>query len=155
MVLSVMSVLLLAGMVGVGLLLGGLRTTGQDVASKRALSCAEAGLAAGRAYFAANYNLWDGYLACNLDGGCTGYPLWGYADAARLRDRYSVRIIDNLDEPGAPDPRHDNDLTVIVEARCDDPNLPQRVLQQYVSLRSSAAGTRYRQAGGWNGTNAQ
>ncbi len=69
------------------------------------------------------------------------------------QDQYSVRIIDNLDEPVTADPRHDNDLTVIVESRCVQPGLPAQVLQQVVSLKPSAAGNNYRQAGGWNGTN--
>lgn len=157
LVLSVMSVLLLAGMIGVGLLLASLRTTTQDVSSKRALSCAEAGLAVGKSYFAANYNLWDSYLACNLAANCSSssYPLTGYSDAVNGRGGYSVRIIDNLDETGTQDPAHDNDLTVIVESRCTDPLLPPRVVQQYVGLRSSTTGSRYRQAGGWNGTNQQ
>ena len=155
LVLSVMSVLLLVGMIGVGMLLGGLRISAQDVASKRALFCAEAGIAAGRTFFGQNYTLWDSYLRCNLDGGCTGYPLSGYADPAASRFRYTVRVIDNLDEPGTPNPRHDNDLTVIIEARCAEPDLPQQVLQQVMSLKPSAAGTPYLQAGGQNGTNHQ
>lgn len=155
LVLSVMSVLLLAGMIGVGVLLGGLRVTAQDVAAKRALFCAEAGLAAGRSFFGVNYTLWDNYLRCNLDGGCVSYPLTGFADPGAGRYPYSVRIIDNLDEPGMPNPRHDNDLTVIVEARCVDPDLPQQVLQQVMSLKPSATGNPYQQAGGGNGTNHQ
>jgi hypothetical protein len=154
LVLSVMSVLLLAGAIATSVILSGLRVSAQDTATKRALFCAEAGLAAGRAFFGANYPQWSAYLACNLSGGCTGYPLVGYADTAGAgRLRYEVRILDNIDEAGAPDPRHDNDLTVFIEARCADPDLPPRVLQQLVSLNPSAAGSPYRQAGGWNGTN--
>lgn len=155
LVLSVMSVLLLAGMIGVGMLLGGLRISAQDIAQKRALFCAEAGLAAGRTFFGQNYTLWDSYLRCNLDGGCVGYPLTGYADPAAGRFRFSARIIDNLDETGTPNPRHDNDLTVIVEARCAEPDLPQQVLQQVMSLKPSAASSPYLQAGGVSGTNHQ
>lgn len=152
LVLCVMSVLLLAGIIGVGVFLGGLRVSAYDVASKRALFCAEAGLTAGRAFFGANYPQWDAYLRCNLDGGCTGYPVTGNADVAGQRYPYSVRIIDNIDETPA-DPRHDNDLTVFIEARCTDPDLPPRALQHLVSLNPSAAGSPYRQAGGTGGTN--
>lgn len=153
LVLSVMSVLLLAGIVGVGLFVGGLRASGHDVDAKRALFCSEAGLAAGKAYFGANYASWDAFLKCNFTGGCSGYPLTGFADPPDNQYPYSVRILDNLDEPLTPDPRHDNDLTVIVESRCTRDGLPARILQEYVSLQPSAAGTGYRQAGGQSGTN--
>ena len=154
MVLAVMSVLLLAGIIGVGVFMGGLRITGQDIAAKRALFCSEAGLAAGRNFFGTDYANWDAYLACNVGATCPGYPLLGYADPANSRYRYSVRIIDNIDEP-VPNPAHDNDLTVIVESTCVEPGLPPQPLQQIVSLRPSAGGSTYRQAGGWNGTNNQ
>ncbi len=154
LVLSVMSVLLLAGIIGVGVFMGGLRITAQDVAAKRALFCSEAGLAAGRAYFGLNYTTWDTYLRCNITRDCAGYPIVGYADPVNQRFQYTMDIIDNIDEP-TPDPTHDNDLTVIVESRCTEPGLPPQPLQQIVSLRPSAGGSPYKQAGGWNGTNNQ
>lgn len=155
MVVGVMAVMMLIGAVGVTLFMGGLKVTTQDVQAKRALFCAEAGLAAGKAFFGQNFTLWDRYLSCNLDGGCAAldYPLVRYADPQAQRLRFSVQILDNLDEPDTQNPRHDNDLTVLVVSRCTEPDLPPQTLQELVTLRTSAANAGYQQAGGFAGSN--
>ena len=104
LVLGVMAVMLLVGAMGVNLFMGGLKITAQDTLSKRALFCAEAGLAAGKAFFGQNFTLWDRYLACNLDGNCAAldYPLVRYAEPAAQRLRPTRR--QPLDAPGDPGP---------------------------------------------------
>lgn len=155
MVVGVMAVMLLVGAVGVTLFMGGLKITTADVQAKRALFCAEAGLAAGKAFFGQNFTLWDRYLTCNIEGSCAAldYPLVRFADPQAQRLRFTVQILDNMDEPDVQDPRHDNDLTVIVQSRCSEPDLPPQLLQEVVTLRTSAAHGGYQQAGGFAGTN--
>lgn len=155
LVLGVMAVMLLVGAMGVNLFMGGLKITAQDTLSKRALFCAEAGLAAGKAFFGQNFTLWDRYLGCNLDGNCAAldYPLVRYAEPGAQRLRFRVTILDNMDEPDVQDVRHDNDLTVIVRSRCDEPGLPPQELQELVTLRTASAAATYQQAGGFAGSN--
>lgn len=156
LVLSIVALMLLVAGVGMAVFMGGLKMTGQDLSAKRALFCAESGLAVGKGYFGDRYALWDRFLACNLSRNCApiGYPLRGYAEPAEGRFQYTVEIFDNLDEPAAmSDPAHDNDLTIIVQSRCTEPGLPPQLLQEVVTLKTSAASGGYRQAGGFAGTN--
>lgn len=137
MVATVMLLLLSMTVIGVlslNVVMTRLRSAGAQRESARALYCAEAGLAMGRAQAAANVGQWNRYLACNAEGGCpAGYPFSGAA-ASDGSAAFEVRVEDNVDEfpPLQNDPRADADLTVVLVSRCTDPLLPPRVLRQYI-----------------------
>lgn len=99
MVMTVMATLLLGAVVGVGMRMVNLRVSGLSLANKRAYYCAEAGLAAGRDFFRANYANWNEYLR-------TDYVLTGPVSATDPDLIYIVGISDNIDEfpPAANDP---------------------------------------------------
>jgi hypothetical protein len=136
MVMAVVVAMLLVGAVGMGLLSASLRTSGAQRTAARALACAEAGLAAGRVFFLDQVGTWNSFLACNTGAPCpAGYPLRGAAGSDGQAS-YEVRLRDNRDEPppAQDNPLTDLDLTVIIESRCTDPDLPPRVLLQHVSF---------------------
>lgn len=142
LVLSVLVVLSLTATVGMALLTQRMRSVGGYRQASRALYCAEAGLAAGRAFAQANFSQWAAYFTCNTTGTCpAGYPLVGSA-AADGSAAYEVRLMDNADElpPQTADPLRDSDLTVIVVSRCTEAGLPARVLQEYVTIDANMIG---------------
>lgn len=123
-----------------------LRAAGAVRSSKAAFYCAEAGINASRAYFAANQAQW----AAMFDPGKTkpaGYPVTGDIDGDGVLD-YSVTLRDNIDEfpPVAQNPYLDNDLTAIVVSTCIDPRKGSRTLQEIIT--SNARGTNYRSQAG-------
>ena len=134
MIMTVLGVLMLMGLVSLGVMMASLRTTGAHRAAAQAHFCAEAGLVAGRTFFAQNVGSWNTYLQCNstYSPSCAGYPMVGSAGADGSAS-YSVSIVDNYDElpPLGNDPTTDSDLTVVMVAQCTDPNLPRKTLQEY------------------------
>ena len=100
MVMTVLGVLMLMGLVSLGVMMASLRTTGAHRAAAQGHFCAEAGLVAGRAFFAQNVGSWNTYLQCTTvyTSACAGYPMVGHA-AVDGSAAYSVSIIDNYDEP--------------------------------------------------------
>lgn len=132
-VMTVMIAMTLVAMIGLSLMQTSLRTVGMQREAARALYCAEAGLAAGRILLAQRVGLWNTYLSCGQ--ACpSGYPITGAA-APDGSATYSVHIEDNVDEfpPQANNPFVDNDLTVVMVARCTDARLPPRTIRQHLT----------------------
>ncbi len=136
MVMMVMATLLLGGVVGVGMQLANLRSSGLSLANKRAYYCAESGLAAGRDFFRLNAAKWNEYLRTN-------YILTGRASNTDPGLIYIVGISDNVDEfpPAVNDPLVDRDQTVLLRAQCTDTAGHQSAtVQQYLTLRPLGGG---------------
>ena len=114
---------------------------GAERRARVAFYCAEAGLNAGRGYFAANVLSWNALFAGqNLP---PGYPVTGDLDGDGVPD-YSVTLKDNLDEfaPNPNNPLVDSDLSAIMVSRCIARTLPARALEEVVIY--NGRGTDYR-----------
>lgn len=156
MIMVVLGALMLIGAVGAGLLSANLRSAGTQRTAARALYCAEAGLALGRAYFLANVGLLNTILQCNAgQAACPqGYPVRGSA-ATDGSAGFEVTITDNYDElpPQQGNPLQDADLTVVLTSRCTDADLPPRVISQHVSFDFNQISD-YRAQSGYGRANA-
>jgi hypothetical protein len=90
---------------------------------RRALFCAESGIADSRVIVGANYEMWDTLLDSDASNDPAWYPIRGYLDgdhhSAGDPFDYEVTIEDNDDESPSPNlPTTDNDLRVFIVARC-------------------------------------
>ena len=133
-VMILLGTLTMMGVLGLAVMLAGVRSSGAQREAARALYCAEAGLAAGQTLLSTNVGSWNSYLACGGGGACpSGYPFTGAA-AADGSSSYQITIEDNLDElpPLTNNPLADTDMTLVMVSRCTDPALPQRIMRQYV-----------------------
>ncbi len=137
MMMTLLGAMLLMGVVSLGLMMASLRTAGSHRQAARAHFCAEAGLVAGRTFFAGHVGTWNTFLQCNVNpgAGCAGYPLTGSA-APDGSAAYSVSILDNYDElpPISNDPTTDSDMTVVLVSSCVDPALSGKMLQEYFTF---------------------
>lgn len=134
-VMILLGTLTMMGVLGLAVMMAGLRSSGAQREAVEALYCAEAGLAVGQSLVANNVGDWNSYLSCATTPPCpSGYPFTGAA-AADGSASYQITIEDNVDElpPLANNPLNDVDLTVVMVSRCTDPALPQRVIRQYVT----------------------
>jgi hypothetical protein len=132
LVLVVLTALLAAGAVSVYLQLGNTRAVGMVRSSRVSTYCAEAGLASARSLLLNNYTAWNDILDPAKDD-----PSWygpdgihGEAGDDADGDDWVVTISDNDDEFPTPDPTHDNDLKILVHARClMDPETPREIVE--------------------------
>jgi hypothetical protein len=146
-ILVIVVALLAAG--GVAIFLGNseTRSAGYVAEARRALYCAEAGLAAGRAIVSENRDSWNDALGGTNPPGW--YPITGFVDVAggTVPD-YRVTIVDNGDEAdGVPnDPTVDTDSQVFVVARCEKyPDTPRTIVEM---VSFTTAGFNYRNQSG-------
>jgi hypothetical protein len=129
-----------------------LRIAGAQRLSRTGFYCAEAGLAASRAWFGANYNLWSTLFDPSKPWPA-GYPVTGDIDGDGVPD-YQVTLRDNVDEfpPLANNPLADNDLTAIMVSRCINPSMGPRQLQEIIVF--NGRGTNYRYQAGHSSNHA-
>ena len=149
-VLIVTTSLLIAGSLAVKMSASEAKGTAYLSSSRRALYCAEAGLAATRAALGAGYTNWNGWL----DGtNTTGYPIKGYIDHTTTTGAYewSVSIRDNDDETVTNLPTVDSDQAVFVLSTClAYPETP-RTVGELVSF--TGGGASYRNQSGQGASN--
>ena len=132
LVMVILTALLAGGAVSLYLQLGNTRAVGLVRASRAGTYCAEAGLASARSLLMANYRAWNGILdpAGQKPGWYGTDGIHGEAGDDDDRDDWVVWITDNDDEFPDPDPTHDNDLKVLVHARClMDPESPREIVE--------------------------
>ncbi len=158
--LLIMVLIVLAALVGVLAVRGAtsdLQMAGSQRVSRTGFYCAEAGLNKARALVAANPQDWATILA----GGTTSW----YTDATNgihveldnpaNGDDVYVKMTDNVD--GDNDFTHDNDLTVILTAKCIsttyEANNATRTLSQVVTYAGNG-GTDYRYQAGHSSTHS-
>ena len=148
-VMIVTTSLLIAGGLAVRMSASESKSTSYLSSSRRALYCAEAGLAATRATLGAGYTSWNGWL----DGTNTaGYPLQGYIDHTQTAGAFDwqVTIRDNDDEL-VPVPTQDSDQSVFVLSTClAFPETP-RTVGELVSF--TGGGVSYRNQSGQGASN--
>jgi hypothetical protein len=124
--------------------------------SRRALFCAEAGVAAAREAIGGAFATWDTMLDTDTGNNPSWYPIRGYLDNASHGPSepydFEVTITDNEDEsPATDDPRRDSDLRVFVVSRClKYPETP-RVVSELIEYE--ATGTVYRNQSGQGASN--
>jgi hypothetical protein len=149
-VLIVTTSLLIAGSLAVRMSASESKSTSYLSSSRRALYCAEAGLAATRATLGSGYTSWNGWL----DGtNTTGYPLQGYIDHTQTAGPFDwqVTIRDNDDEIATNVPTQDSDQTVFVLSTClAYPETP-RTVGELVSF--TGGGLSYRNQSGQGASN--
>lgn len=121
----VLASLLLGGTIGAWMRVVHTRTSGQAVTAARALSCAEAGLAAAREYMLLPANTGAGRWNALLAAGTLPLPLI----AAPGANPYTVVVTNNRfefprwDSPPFADSPTDNDGLVALTSTCTDANL--------------------------------
>jgi hypothetical protein len=149
--------LLAGGALAVYLQLADTRAAQYVTESRRALFCAEAGLAGARSYVQSHIGDWPLMLDEDTGNDPDGYPVTGDIDGDGTDD-YTVTIRDNDDEtaPAANQPLVDVDSTIFVVSTCSRyPDTPRTVLEL---LNFSGGGFNYRNqsgqgAGGTNNAN--
>ena len=123
-----------------------LRVAGAQRHAKAGFSCAEAGLSASRAYFAAQYPSWNSLFS---GASVSGYPVSGDLDGDGVTD-YSVTLVDNTDEFGGtpPNANQDNDLTAIMVSRCVSRRMGARELREIITVPPRGSDYRYQAGSG-------
>ncbi len=148
-VVTMLAALLAGAGIAIYLQISDTRSTSLVRATRSALYCAEAGLAASRPIIGSQYGAWQQLLDADASNDPSWYPIVGDLDDPPdgIND-YEVRIRDNDDElPPLPnDPTRDNDLRIFVVSRCISvPDAPREVLE-LVTYRSG--GSVYRNQSG-------
>jgi hypothetical protein len=125
------------------------RSTAMVTTQRRALFCAEAGLAAARDVMLAGHASWDSVLDGAAGNDPAWYPVRGRTDGADVGPPdFEVTLRDNDDEvaPFADDPTHDNDLRVFMVSRClRHTDTPRTVIEL---IEDRITGEAYRSQGG-------
>jgi hypothetical protein len=129
------------------------RSAGYAASARRALFCAEAGLAAARDVVANNYATWGTALDADLNNDPSWYPIRGTVDGTSSGNDFEVTLRDNDDEmvPLANDLFLDSDLRVFVISRCVRYSEYPRTLTELVEYR--AGGNAYRNQSGQGAAN--
>lgn len=123
-----------------------LRVAGVQRSAKTGFYCAEAGLAASRAYFGSSYAQWNAMFAGNA---VAGYPVTGDLDGDGLND-YQVTLQDDSDElpPLTNNPLVDNNLTAVMVSKCVSATMGTRQLQEIVMCNTRGTNYRYQSGHG-------
>ena len=150
-VLLLVGALLAGGALAMSMSLGETRAVDVVATRRRALFCAEAGLASARGHVASQSHQWATMLDSDPANDPVGYPVTGDLDDDGVDD-WHVEIRDNDDERPDNDPTTDHDGLVFMVATCTShPETPVEVLQ----LISVTAGSfSYRNQQGQGASNA-
>lgn len=152
--LIILSGLLVAAGTSVYLMTAETRSTSYSAMGRRALFCAEGGLAVARPVVAANNATWNDVLDGDPSNDPAWYPITGYLEAnSSGTPDYTVTLRDNDDEPMnlANDPTRDTDLKVFLVSRCTRyPEYPRTVMEL---VGYTPAGHNYRNQAGQGSMN--
>ena len=156
-VMIVITALITAGMIAIYVGAAETRSSDYVASSRRALFCAEAGIASSRAVVGANYASWGTVLDADSGNDPTWYPIRGWLDdgvhASTDVPDYEVTIRDNDDElpPMVNNLARDNDLHVFVVSRClKYPDMPRAVSEL---IEYQGGGNVYRNMAGQGASN--
>lgn len=141
--------MLVAAGTSVYLLTAETRSIAYTASARRALFCAEAGLATARSVVAGNYATWSDALDSNPANDPYWYPITGSLDGvAGAPPDFEVTLRDNDDElpPLDNNAAQDNDLKVFIVSRCVKyPEYPRAVTEL---VEYSSGGNVYRNQAG-------
>ncbi len=135
LVLTVLAALLAGGAVALMLQVNATKSSGITAANRRALFCAEAGLAAARTYMVLNSSGWDLMLDADASNDPSGYPVTADIDGDGTDD-VEVTIRDDDDDT---DPTSDVNGRVFLVSKCTKYPTYEAEVLEFIDVASSAA----------------